>query len=156
MRTGLRNRQRSESLRKIEVPSEELGRELIRHLEEGEFTGATYDRGRRIIQIPDGMDASKWSNLKDDVEEWAKGRQLEVVESLRLQPSRREGTQAKPKPQEQGIDVKKRLEKLTPQEAEERYNYLQSRPISELTDAEYQERLALAQGLTEKPKHPKR
>jgi hypothetical protein len=47
-------------------------------------------------------------------------------------------------------DVKKKLDGLTPQMAEERYNYLSSRPISELTDAEYEERLALAEKLSER------
>jgi hypothetical protein len=47
-------------------------------------------------------------------------------------------------------EAKKKLDGLTPQMAEERYNYLSGRPISELTDAEYEERLALAEKLSER------
>ena len=46
--------------------------------------------------------------------------------------------------------VKEKLDSLTPQMAEERYNYLSGKPISELTDAEYEERLALAERLSER------
>jgi len=52
-------------------------------------------------------------------------------------------------------EVKKSLDGLTLQEAEERYNYLSSRPISELTDVEYKERLALAEKISEKPSSKK-
>jgi ketosteroid isomerase-like protein len=47
-------------------------------------------------------------------------------------------------------EVKKKLEGITPQMAEERYNYLSRKPISELTDDEYEERLALAKKLSER------
>jgi ketosteroid isomerase-like protein len=47
-------------------------------------------------------------------------------------------------------EAKKKLEGITPQMAEERYEYLSSKPISELTDDEYEERLALAKKLSEK------
>jgi len=47
-------------------------------------------------------------------------------------------------------EVKKKLDGLTPQMAEERYDYLSTKPISELTDAEYEERLALAEKLSER------
>jgi hypothetical protein len=96
------------------------------------------------------MGSSQWSILRSTVEKWAKGRRLEVVESLKLQPLKPEATQAEVNPKEVQEEVKKRLEGLTPQKAEERYNYLQSRPISELTDAEIEERLALAQRKPEK------
>jgi hypothetical protein len=46
--------------------------------------------------------------------------------------------------------VKKKLDGLTPQMVEERYDYLSTKPISELTDAEYEERLALAEKLSER------
>lgn len=49
-------------------------------------------------------------------------------------------------------EVKKKVEALSPQMAEERYNYLLSKSLSELTDAEYEERLALAEKLSDKPK----
>lgn len=100
------------------------------------------------------MDPSRWSSLKDTVGKWAKGRQLEVIESLRLQSPKTEATQQKASPKEQQVDLKKKLENLTPQKAEQRYNYLQSRPISELTDAEYDERLELAQKISGKAKAP--
>lgn len=47
-------------------------------------------------------------------------------------------------------EVKKKLEGFTPQMAVERYNYLSRKPISELTNAEYEERLALAEKLSER------
>jgi len=55
-------------------------------------------------------------------------------------------------------EVKKRLDSFTPQMAEERYDYLSKKPISELTDAEYEERLALAEKLSERVdrKHAKK
>ena len=46
-------------------------------------------------------------------------------------------------------EATKKLDGFTRQMAEERYDYLSSRPISELTDAEYEERLALAERLSE-------
>lgn len=101
------------------------------------------------------MNPSQWSSLKGTVEKWAKGRRLEVVESLKLQPPRPEATQGKVKSKELEAEMKEKLEGLTPQKAEERYNYLQSKLFSELTDAEYDERLALAQTLSEKSKAPK-
>jgi hypothetical protein len=137
-------------LREIELPSEELAEELQRHLQDRRFTGATYDKAHKTIHFPDNMGSSQWSILRSTVEKWAKGRRLEVVESLKLQPLKPEATQAEVNPKEVQEEVKKRLEGLTPQKAEERYNYLQSRPISELTDAEIEERLALAQRKPEK------
>jgi len=47
-------------------------------------------------------------------------------------------------------ELKRKLDSLSPQMAEERYKYLSSRPIGELTDAEYDERLALAQKVSGK------
>jgi hypothetical protein len=139
-------------LRKIELPSEQLAEELQKHLQDNKFTVASYDKARRTIQFPDNMNPSQWAHLKGTVEKWAKGRRLDVVESLKLQ-SRPEATQEKAKPKEldeEGkkkldAEVKKKLETLTPQKAEERYNYLQSKSVTELTDAEFEERLALAQ-----------
>jgi len=140
-------------LRKIELPSEELAEELQRHLQDRRFTGATYDETRRAIQFPDSMSPSQWSSLRDTVEKWAKGRQMEVVESLELQP-RPEATQEKAKPNEPEAEAKKKLEGLTPKEAEERYNHLLGKSVSELTDAEFEERLALAQRTSGKAKGP--
>jgi len=146
---------RERALRKIELPSEELAEELQKHLQDRKFTGATYDKGRRTIQYPDSMNPSQWSSLKGTVEKWAKGRRLEVVESLKLQSPRPEAPQVRVSSKNQEAEVKKKLESLTPQEAQERFNYLQSKPFSELTDTEYDERLALALSLSEKAKAPK-
>jgi hypothetical protein len=137
-------------LRKIELPSDGLAEELQRHLQERRFTEAGYDKARRTIQFPDNMDPSQWSSLRGTVEKWAKGRGLEVVESLKLQSPRFEAKQEKVNPKELEAEVKKKLDKMTPQKAEERYKYLQSRPISELSDAEIEERLLLAQRPSEK------
>jgi hypothetical protein len=142
-------------LRKIELPSEELAEELQSHLQDKRFTGSTYDKARRTIQFPDNMNPSQWSSLRGTVEKWAKGRHLEVVESLKLQSPRPEAAQARADPKELEAEVKKKLERLTPETAEERYKYLQSRPISELTEAEFNERLALAQR-SDKTKPPKK
>ncbi|MDA4113751.1 MAG: hypothetical protein OK474_06870 [Thaumarchaeota archaeon] len=142
-------------MRKIELPSEELAEELQSHLQDKRFTGSTYDKGRRTIQFPDNMNTLQWSSLRGTVEKWAKGRHLEVVESLKLQSTRSEETQVRADPKELEAEVKKKLERLTPETAEERYKYLQSRPISELTEAEFNERLALAQR-SDKVKPPKK
>jgi hypothetical protein len=47
-------------------------------------------------------------------------------------------------------ELKKKLDGLSPQEAEARYDYLNGKSISELTDDEYEERLALALRLSDK------
>jgi hypothetical protein len=137
-------------LRKIELPSEELAQELQRHLLERKLSDYTYDKGRRTVQFPDGVNASQWSNIRATVEKWAKGKDLDVVESLKIQSSKAEVKQDKVDSKEQKADIKKKVEKLSPEKAEERYRYLQSRPISELTDAEIEERLVLAQRPSEK------
>jgi len=144
-----------QELRRIELPTEALAEQLQGHLQEMRFTGATYDKARNVIQFPDNMSSSQWSNIKVVVEEWAKGRHLEMVESLRLQTPKPVLTQEKPKPSVPEAGEKQKLERLTPQQAHERYNYLQSKPFSELTDAEYDERLALAESLSKKSKAPK-
>lgn len=61
-----------------------------------------------------------------------------------------EVTQKEVDQKESDEELKKKLDSLSPQAAEERYQYLSSRPIAELTDAEYGERLALAQRLSGK------
>jgi hypothetical protein len=139
-------------LRKIELPSEELAEELQKHLQEKKFTVASYDEARKAIQFPDSMSPSQWSSLRDTVEKWAEGKRMEVVESLELHP-RPEAAEEESKPNEEEVEAKKKLEaeakkkleSLTPKEAEERYNHLLSKSVSELTDAEFEERLALAQ-----------
>jgi hypothetical protein len=141
-------------LRKIELPSEELAEELQRHLQERRFTDASYDKARKAIQFPDSMNPSQWSSLRATVEKWAKGKRMDVVESLELQ-SRPEATEEKAKPNELEAEAKKKLDSLTPREAEERYNHLLSKSVSELTDAEFEERLVLAQRTSGKAKGPK-
>jgi hypothetical protein len=143
-------------LRKIELPSEDLAEQLQRHLKEKSFTGAVYEKGHKTIQFPDDLDPSQWSSLKTTVEKWGKGRHLEVVESLRLQATKPEAPQTKADPKVLEAEVKKKLDRLTPQSAEERYKYLLSRPISELTDSEFEERLALVQRSADKGKDQKK
>ena len=110
------------------------------------------DERRSVFRI--NPNPSQWTSIRGTVEKWAKGRNLEVLESLTLQSPRPEA-QGKANPKEIEAEVKKRLEKLEPQKAEERYNYLRGKPISELTDAEFEERLALAQRKWDKVKVPK-
>lgn len=137
------------------MPSEELAEELKKHLLDRRFTGASYDKARRTIEFPDYMNPSQWSSLRGTVEKWAKGRHLEVEESLKIQSLRPEAPQRTANTREHEVELKRRLEGLTPQEAQERYNHLQSKSFSELTDEEYEERLALAQTLSEKSKASK-
>jgi len=144
---------REQALRKIELPSEALAKELQRHLQEKRF--AVHGRAYDALQFPDDMKPSEWAGVRGTVEKWASGRQLRVVESLRLQTVKGEAKQEKVNPKVLEAEVNRRLETLTPSKAEERYNYLQSRPISELTDAEYDERLALAQRISDKVKDSK-
>ena len=142
-------------MKKIELPSEELAEELQKHLLEKRLAGATYEKGAKNIEFPGGMSLLQWSTLKGIVEKWAKGRSLEVEESLRILPKEAEVAEGTVSPGElraREAQVKKKLENLTSDEAEERYNYLQSKPISELTDAEVEERIALVQ---RKPKNIK-
>jgi len=87
----------------------------------------------------------EWSSLKGAVEKWASGKQLKVVESLKLQSLQPTRVESKEKEADRSAELKKKVDSLTPQMAEQRYNYLQNKPIGELTDEEYDERLALAQ-----------
>lgn len=137
------------------MPSDELADELQRHLENRGFTGANYDKSRRTIQFSDSMDPSQWSSVRSTVDKWTKGKNLELVESLKVQSRKHEATQEKESPKSEE-DLTKKLDRLTFQQAEERYNYLRSKSISELTDAEYEERLALVQQLSGKAKAQKK
>jgi hypothetical protein len=77
-------------------------------------------------------------------------------EGERVEPAKKETSPTATEHEEvDKEDVKKKVQALSPQMAEERYNTLQARPISDLTDAEYAERLALVERLTEKKKEPK-
>jgi hypothetical protein len=132
-------------LKKIELPSEALAKELQRHLLERKF--AIKDRATTTLRFPDEMKSSEWSSVKAAVEKWASGKHLESVESIKLQPlqpAKREKEDKEKEVDKQG-ELRKKIDGLTPQMAEERYNYLQSKPIGELTDEEYDERLELAQ-----------
>lgn len=138
------------------MPSEELAVELQKHLKAESILFTSYDRGRRAIQFPDDMDPEVWANIKRTIEEWAQGRQLDVVESLRLQPKKVvETPEARAEHVKLEEEVNKRLEGLSPDKAEARYNYLSNKPITELTDAEVEERLRLAQRTFAKPKEQK-
>jgi hypothetical protein len=143
------------AMKRIEVPSEELALELQKHLQEKRLPVGSYDKGRRTLQFPDGMNPSEWSNLRGVVEKWAKGRSLEVSEMIRLLQNRPEQAQAKAEakqePKLDSQELKKKLDGLSPEKALERFNYLSSKSWSDLTDAEYQERLELAQRKLEKP-----
>ncbi len=105
------------------------------------------DRTSASILFPSEMKPSDWSNLKSVVDKWGRGRQLEVVESLRLQPLKRPKPETEDKEEEADThaELAKKIDSMGPDKAEERYNYLQNKPIRELTDAEYDERLELAQ-----------
>jgi len=137
---------------KIELPSEELAQELEKHLLEKRIAGASYDKARKTIEFPEEMSLVQWSSVRGTVEKWARGRKLEVEESLKIHSAAPEPSQAEPPSREKQAELKKRLEAMTPKEAEARYNYLQGKPFSELTDEEYDERLALADTLSKKSK----
>ncbi len=144
-------------LRRIEMPSEELAVELQKHLKDESILFTSYDRGRRAIQFPDDIDPAVWSTIKSTVERWAEPRHLDVVESLRLQPKKPEtNPETRAENAKLEAEVNKRLEGLSPDKAEARYNYLSSKPISELTDAEVEERLRLAQRTFGKPRDQKK
>jgi hypothetical protein len=130
-------------LRKIELPSEALAKELQIYLQARRF--AIQGRASASIQFPEDMKPSEWSTIKAVVEKWAGGRQLKVVESLKLESTQSAKLESDEEEADRLSEVKKKLDSLTPEMAEQRYNYLQSRPIGELTDAEYDERLELAQ-----------
>ncbi len=146
-------------MRKIELPSEALAEELRAHLEDKKFTVANYDKAHRTLQFPDNMNSSQWSSLRSAVEKWTSGRNLEAVESLKLQYSRPEAKQERasqgPSLKELKAEATKKTESLTPDKAEERYRYLQSIPISELSESEIVERLELAARPSAKNKAPK-
>ncbi|MGH9917316.1 MAG: hypothetical protein ACRD6W_00370, partial [Nitrososphaerales archaeon] len=83
---------------------------------------------------------------------WVKGRNLEVEDLLKIQSGAPEAAQEKPRSKEEAAELKSRLDAMTLTEAEARYDYLQGKAFSELTDEEYDERLALAETLSKKSK----
>jgi len=146
---------REPALMKIELPSDELAEELQKRLLEKRIVGASYDKERKTIDFPEEMSLVQWSSVRGTVEKWVKGRSLEVEDTLRIRSTAPEAAQEKPRSKEEAAELKRRLDAMTLKEAEARYNYLQGKPFSELTDEEYEERLALAQTLSEKSKLPK-
>ena len=143
---------REPALMKIELPSDELAEELQKRLLEKKIAGATYDKERKTIEFPEEMSLVQWSSVRGTVEKWVKGRNLEVEDLLKIRPTAPEAAQEKPRSKEEAAELKKRLDAMTPTEAEARYNYLQGKTFSELTDEEYEERLALADTLSKKSK----
>ena len=143
---------REPALMKIELPSDELAEELQKRLLEKKIVGASYDKERKTIEFPEEMSLVQWSSVRGTVEKWVKGRNLEVEDLLKIQSTAPEAPPEKPRSREEAAELKRRLDAMTLKEAEARYNYLQGKAFSELTDEEYEERLALAQSLSEKSK----
>ena len=143
---------REPALMKIELPSDELAEELQKHLLGKKIVGASYDKERKTIEFPEEMSLVQWSGVRGTVEKWVKGRNLEVEDTLKILSTAPEAAQEKPRSSEEAAELKKRLEAMTHTEAEARYNYLQGKAFSELTDEEYEERLALAETLSKKSK----
>ena len=143
---------REPALMKIELPSDELAEELQKHLLEKKHMSASYDKERKTIEFPEEMSLVQWSSVRGTVEKWVKGRSLEVEDTLKIRSAAPEAAQEKPRSREEAAELKRRLDAMTLKEAEARYNYLQGKAFSELTDEEYEERLALAQSLSEKSK----
>ncbi|MDG6925692.1 MAG: hypothetical protein JRN09_03980 [Nitrososphaerota archaeon] len=137
-------------MKTIEAPSEEMAKELQAHLLEKKLRSPVYPGTGTTIEFPENMNAAQWLGVAGVVEKWAKGRQLDVVQSLRVvRPQATQPHDAGPADAEKTArleaDAKKRVEVLSPEEAEERYSYLSSKPLTELTEEESQERLLLAQ-----------
>jgi hypothetical protein len=141
---------------KIELSSEELAEDLQKHLEGKRFTGGSYDKALRTIEFSDDLRPAQWASLRGTVENWARAKNLEIEESLKIKAPVPEDPQAKERAKEQQAEVKKKVASLSLEEAEARFNFLQSKPFSELSDAEYEERLALAETLSQKSKGAKR
>ena len=138
-------------MRRIELPSEKLASELQRHLQDKRYRGSIEDGSRNVIEFED-MSLSQWIGLTSTVEKWARGRQYEVIQTLELRAVAVEPRQDEVQRKAIEVEVKKKVDALSPQTAEERYNYLSSKPISELTEEEAEERLALAQKNLDKSK----
>lgn len=154
-------------MKRIELPSNELAQDLQKHLQQKRFPSGAFDKGRREVQFPDETKESEWLNVKAEAEKWAKAKSLVVTEVLKLQfhrteqvqtrvePKTEPKTEPKIEPEELKAELKRRLDSYTPEKAEERYRYLSSKPITDLSDAEYNERIALAQRPSKKAKAPK-
>jgi hypothetical protein len=133
-------------LRHIELPSEALAKELQRYLQERRLEAG--ERNSASIRFSSEMKEPQWIRIKGTVEKWARGRQMNINETMKLleteSPSAESDQEIKKRSQSEK-ELKARIDALTPEMARERYNYLQSKPIGELTDDEYDERLELAQ-----------
>lgn len=131
-------------LKRIELPSHELAEELLRHLEASGPEGVSYTLAGSAVEVPDDTASQQWSGLREAVAAWSRGKRLEMSESIKLKgkPLIPQFTPSK--------DVAKKLDGMTPEQAEARFSYLQEKPFSELSDAEYEERLALADSLSKK------
>ncbi|HEV2390488.1 MAG TPA: hypothetical protein VGS04_07180 [Nitrososphaerales archaeon] len=137
------------------MPSDELAEDLQKRLLEKRIAGASYDKERKTIEFPEEMSLVQWSSVRGTVEKWVKGKDLEVEDTLRIRSTTSttpEATQEKPRSKEEAAELKKKLDAMSLTEAEARYNYLQGKAFSELTDEEYEERLALADTLSKKSK----
>jgi hypothetical protein len=136
-------------LKQIELPSETLAKELQRHLQEQRLQAG--ERTSVMILFSSDMKELEWIRIKGAVEKWARGRQLSIGETMKLSEKATpavEDSENKEEIERRSSfeeELKKKIDSLTPEMARERYDYLQSKPISELTDEEYEERLKLAQ-----------
>lgn len=145
-------------MRTIEAPSEELAKALHSHLLEKKIRGSVYSGTGEIIEFPENMSLAQWLGIVGVVEKWARGRELETVQSLRVQkpPEPEELVDDRPASAEDTskleAEAKKKVDDLSSDKAEERYIYLSNKPLTELTDQEFQERLLLAQRTTGKKK----
>jgi hypothetical protein len=143
------------SLRKIEAPSQELAKELSAHLQEKRIRGSLYDGAGKTLEFPDDLNLTQWLAVVSTIEKWAREKQIEVDYSVRLQPTSRNTPAEAADTAKLETEAKKRVGELSPEKAEARYNYLSSKPLTELTDEEFQERLLLAQSTPAKTKDRK-
>jgi hypothetical protein len=138
-------------LKTIEAPSDELAKDLHAHLLAKKVKGPVYAGLGATIEFPESMNLAQWLGVVGIVEKWAKSRQLDVVQSLRVVEPVQPGPQpgAEPASAEETskleAEAKKRVNDLSSDKAEERYDYLSSKPLTELTEEEFQERILLAQ-----------
>lgn len=132
--------------KRIELPSHELAEELRKHLEKSGPEGVSYSMAGSSVDVAEETPSPQWSGVREAVAAWSKGKRLEMSESIKLKgrPLIPQFTPSK--------DVTKKLDSMTPDQAEARFTYLQEKPFSELSDAEYEERLALADSLSKKKK----
>ena len=134
---------------------EQEKRQLIELVEErvSELNGRLASLEETLASIQSDM-ASFKNRMTDD----AAGPKTQVANDPEVpnpQPQRTEQIQTKVEPEISPEEPRRRVDSYTPEEAEERYNYLSGKPITELSDAEYEERLALANRPSKKAKAPR-